>query len=123
MRAADVATAYGLSSPAPATDKPRVAHYRRDGSDVWLRYLRSSVVGIETTSPYYTTLGGLGVGSAAADAVAAGFKWSVECRKAYRRIQGGVATYLITRGGAEGKPVSAVLIVRRQQDECPRRHG
>jgi len=120
MSAANVATAYGLSSPAATTDKPRVAHYRRYGRNVWLRYVHGSVAGIETTSPYYTTAQGLGVGSGAGDAVSAGFHWSVECRKAYRRVQGGVATYLITHGGTEGKPVAAVLIVRMAQDQCPR---
>ena len=58
MSATDVATAYGLKSPAATTDKPRVVHYRVDGRDVWLRYVRGVVAGIETTSPYYTTLAG-----------------------------------------------------------------
>jgi hypothetical protein len=122
MRNTDVAKAYGLKSPAASTDKPREVHYRIDGRDVWLRYVRGVVVGIRTTSPYYTTLSKLGVGSGAADAAAAGFKWNVECRKAYRRLQAGVATYLIPRGSSEGKPIAGVLIVRTTQDVCPRRH-
>ena len=122
MSAGDVATTYGLQSPAATSVKPRTFHYRVYGRNVSIRYLRSVVVGIETTSPYYTTVTGLGVGSSAADAVAAGFSWNVECRKAYRRVQGGVATYLVPRGAKQGGAIASVLIVRLAQDECPK-HG
>ncbi|HEY8647136.1 MAG TPA: right-handed parallel beta-helix repeat-containing protein, partial [Gaiellaceae bacterium] len=124
MHAADVATAYGLKHPETSNGS-RVAHYRLDGRNVWLRYVDGVVAGIETTSPYYTTLSGLGVGSSASDARAADFSWSVRCQDAYRHIGGGTVTYLVPRDAKPGARIAAVTILPRSQDVCKPRgaHG
>lgn len=119
MSTQEVATTYGLKRPIPATVHPRTVHYRIDGRNIWLRYLRGTVVGIETTSPYYTTLTGLGAGSPASAALSAGFEWNTVCRKAYRKVSGRVATYLTPIGGSRKNQVGAVTIVRRSDAVCP----
>ena len=118
MSAAGVALAYGLPHAPEVKNGRRTVHYRIDGRrNVWLRFERGIVVAVETTSPYYSTLGGLGVGSSASDARAADYRWTITaCRKAYRSMQGGQATYLIPR---DGRPTTAIAsVVLGSQDRC-----
>src|SRR5579862_621283 len=117
--AADVAKAYNLRSVPATTEKLRTVLYRVWGREVWVRFLRGAVVGIETTSPYYTGDAGLGVGVSASAVRAAGFVWTETCHKAYRRITGSTVTYLAPSGGSRERRIASVTVLRRAEEKCP----
>jgi hypothetical protein len=120
MTPSDVANAYGPSKRVPSGAGTRTTRYAIEGRNVKLQFRANAVVAIETSSPYYTTAAGLGVGSTAAAARAASFAWGSACRKAYRRARGNSTTYLIPRNGSRSATIAAVVISRRGQDVCPR---
>jgi hypothetical protein len=74
------------------------------------------VVGIGTTSRYYTSPTGIGVGTDAAKArQGRGTVW-VECRRAYRRGYGGGGVYVGVTGGKEGTKISSITMIRDAYD-------
>jgi hypothetical protein len=69
-----------------------------------------TVVGVGTTSPYYASATGFGVGADAAS-FEHGADW-LDCARAFRRRQGGVDVYVSPRGGKSGKTVQSVAMIR-----------
>jgi hypothetical protein len=71
-----------------------------------------AVVGIGTTSPYFTSPTGVGVGT---DAVQVrrwnGTAW-VKCRHAFRRGYSGVGVYVGVNGGKQGRTIGSVTMLR-----------
>ena len=123
MTPSGVTSAYRLSPSVAPTAATRTAIYVIEGRTVRLRYHAGVVVGLETSSPYYTTSNGLGVGSTAAAARAASFTWTTTCRKAYRRVTGRSVTYLMTRSSSRSTNIAAVTVVGRADDPCSPTHG
>jgi hypothetical protein len=70
------------------------------------------VVGAGTTSPYYTSPTGIGVGADAAQVR----RWSGAardaCRRAYHRGYGSVGVYVGVTGGKRGTKISSVTMIR-----------
>jgi hypothetical protein len=91
--------------------KARVATYRRHGSILWVAYGGNRVVGVGTKSPYYVTVGQLGVGAPAPFAATATANRWVSCRSAFVSTARGVVTQF-TMSSRTGT-VSAVAFVRR----------
>lgn len=106
----------GFKPPSSRSGKPLImASYRTRGGALWAIYDGTRVVGMGTTSPYYSTSAGRGVGSPGADFH--GFRW-IDCRRAYRDYRRGVATYFVpARGEKTGKIVS-VSLLRREYEVC-----
>jgi hypothetical protein len=96
-----------------------LATYRAHGGLLWVVYdPNDSVVGLGTTSRYYSTAVGLGVGIPAKQVVSSlKLRWN-SCNKAYRRKLGSSALY-VTRG--QGSNVTSLWMVRGAFDGCGRR--
>jgi hypothetical protein len=102
-----------------ATGRPpvQVASYRLFDHALWVAFANHVVVGVGTSSTYYSGLRGVGVGSSAASAVSAiGGHW-LACRSAVVATRGGAVTQLAARGRSAA--VNAVSIVRRAYAAAP----
>lgn len=123
---ADVEQFYGAprrtATYVTARGKATLATYSRYGGRLWVLYNRENVViGVGTTSRYYSTLSGLGVSVPAQRMVAAlGARW-FSCQKAYRRMIGPVALYVVGKGQHGSAPVSSLWMVQRSFDGCGHR--
>ena len=89
------------------------ASYARAGGRISVTYAGDRVVGIATTSSYYSTPSGLGVGST----LTARGRWS-SCSKAYRRSLGAVTLDFRLAGGKGGKTISRIAMMRRAYAGC-----
>jgi hypothetical protein len=78
-------------------------------------YASDVVIGGGTTSPFYSTPNGLGVGAETAR-VARG-RW-VECLQAYRSSRGGVAIYYAGSAGQKPGKVRSVSMLRTSREYC-----
>jgi hypothetical protein len=126
-RRAGIVTFYGR----PRSSRPkrlstggplRLDSYRVRGGQLSVTYDGESVVGLATSSPYYTTPTGFGVGSLVRGArELRGSKW-MECRTAFRKTMGSTAVTFTT--DPKRQVVRAVSITRRAFDpECPSKHA
>jgi hypothetical protein len=94
-----------------------VSTYRTPGGSLKVLYDgKGTVVGVGTTSSYYTTRGGEGVGVAASKVRSAWKLHWLGCQKAYRRNVGPVAVYVSGRSKAVG-----IWQVKRAFASCDRR--
>jgi hypothetical protein len=86
--------------------------YRVPGGTLWVTTAHGKVVGVGTSSPYYTTAGALGpsagIGSVRRLARTA---W-VGCRRAYRRVYAGVPVYFAPKGGRRGATIQSISMTR-----------
>jgi len=94
-----------------------VASYRIHGGNLSVWYSGDKVVGAGTTTSYYETVGGNGVGSETDSALKEIRLGWLACRHAYRRNSGGAAVYFTPSGGKEhGAHIDSVLMVFRGFD-------
>jgi hypothetical protein len=123
---ADVEQFYGApirkTSYGTPSGKVILATYSRHGGKLWILYNRANVVvGLGTSSRYYSTLGRLGVSVPTQRVVGAlGARW-FSCQKAYRRMLGSVAVYVVGQGQHGAPPVGSLWMVQRSFDECGHR--
>ncbi len=90
------------------------ATYRGRRGLLKVSYDGGTTVAVSTTSPYYTTPGGLGVGASAADAMLARRGWR-ECGRGLVRRRYGIATAIhVVRGR-----VVALTVSRSRNLRCP----
>ncbi len=90
--------------------------FRLHGGLVWAIVERGTVVGLGTTSPYYTTENGLGVRADAALLRPWTKKVWVGCQKAFRREFGGVAVYVGLPAGKSGKKIGSLWMIKNSYD-------
>ncbi len=90
--------------------------FRVRGRSLWALVDDEVVVGVGTTSPYYTTLQGLGAGADAKMVRTWNKSVWMGCRKAYRRSVAGLAVYAGVPGGKNGKRVGSLSMVQAAYD-------
>jgi hypothetical protein len=92
------------------------ATYRIHRAKLWVDYSQTgTVVGIGTTSPYYSTTGRLGPGSKLAGL---GRLTPTRCKSVFRRAVGGTTVQFRLAGTASRRLVRSVEIVRPRYDRC-----
>jgi hypothetical protein len=117
MSRSQVERAYGTKRVRSLRGGPRrlgVASYARGGGRLSVSYSGDRVVGLATTSGYYATSNGLGVG---AELTGRRGRWSV-CSKAYRRTLGPMALDFRPAGGKDGKRITRISMTRRAYAVC-----
>lgn len=92
-----------------------IASYARSGGRLSVTYSGDRVVGVATTSAYYSTAGGLGVGAELEATARRG--WST-CSKAYRHSLGPVTLDFRPAGGKSGKTIARIAMTRRAYAVC-----
>ena len=80
--------------------------YRVHRGTIWARYANDRVVAVGTTSRYYTTAAGVGVGSRLS--AAGSVRW-LACRKVFE-TRGGSGTFLAVRGKGAKAVISGVTV-------------
>ena len=96
-----------------------ITTYRVHGAALWVLYRNKVAIGVGTTSRYYNTESGLGVGMPTKRFAPLKLRWA-SCRGAYRRSAGLSGLY-VTRGAKSR--VTSVWILRRGLGACPRLPG
>jgi hypothetical protein len=96
-----------------------IATYRVHGGALWVLYRNGAVIGIGTTSRYYSTLSGLGVGLPTKRFASLKLRWGA-CRGAYRRTTRTSALY-VTRG--HSAKVTSLWVLRPGLGACPQLPG
>jgi len=121
---ASVSSFYGRpgrrSKTAVGTARLDTLVYHLRGGDLTIYADRGVVVGVATSSPYYSTPSGLGVGTDAAVPRAwRGVRW-LECRRTLARAFGRVGVYVAPRGGKAGSRIARITFLRRSYpyDTC-----
>jgi hypothetical protein len=109
----------------PASRKARVktardrrltyASYRVHGGWLTMAYTAGRVVGIATSSPYYTTTAGFGVSSGRTGLQR--ITW-LSCRSVYHQKVRGVDVFYRILGGRKGKSVGSVAMLRPGFKQC-----
>ena len=121
MRRSDVERFYGRRRVRFVRAAPRrvaVASYARAGGRLFVTYDGDRVVGVATTSAYYSTPNGLGVGAKIeATPWLARLPWS-RCRKSHRRSLGPVMLEVRPAGGKGGKTIARIAMTRRAYAGC-----
>jgi hypothetical protein len=123
---ADIVKFYGAPRRTSAYRGPgprgTLATYRVRGGTLTILYdARSRVAGLGTTSSYYSTRSGDGVGVRASRALSAWkLRW-IACQNAYRRNVGAVAFYAAGARQKGTAPVRSIWMVKRSFDGCGRR--
>ncbi len=126
MNEADVAKFYGRPRKVakrafPASGrKGRTATFALHGGSLWVTYDRGRVVGIGTSSSYYTATGGAGPGAPIVSPSRNGLRWR-PCPGVYSRTTTAVATSFAPVGGTRGGTIATVSIVSRGYDNNVRR--
>ena len=101
-----------------ASRRVGIASYPRPDGRLFATYERDRVVGLATTSAYYSTPNGLGVGAEiGATPWLARLPWS-PCRKAHRRLLGPVTLEFRPAGGKGGKTIARIAMTRRAFAVC-----
>jgi hypothetical protein len=103
-----------LATGQPTAD---VATYTLHGGTLWVAYAEKRVVGVGTTSPYYTTASGVGVRSATSDASTVPNTRAIACKSAFVVAKSGVVTSFI---GKATRAVTALSVVRAEYAAPPR---
>jgi hypothetical protein len=115
--AEDLTAFYGAPRRTAHRGKVTTMTFRAHGGTISATVAADRVVGISTTSPYYTTATGVGPGSPMGP-LRAGASWTA-CRNAFRRPGGGSATLFLTpAGGKNSARIGAVAIVSREFSNC-----
>ena len=115
----DVEAFHGRAIKAEATERTTRESYRVTGGVLWALYREGTVVGVGTSSPYYSTSGGIGPGSTTVGPIVR-LPWD-ECRRAHRQVRGGIAIYFTPVNGKPGGRLKGISFVRRNADDCSRR--
>jgi hypothetical protein len=96
-----------------------IATYRAHGGALLVLYRNGTAVGIGTTSRYYTTLTGLGVGVPTKKFASLKLRWGA-CKGGYRRTAGSSGLY-VTR--SKSSKVTSIWVLRSGIGACPRLPG
>jgi hypothetical protein len=109
-----VTSFYGQPRSQHQTRGRTIATYRLHNGQLTVTYAGNTIIGIGTTTPYYTTPAGYGVGS---PRPANPGKW-LPCRQSYLRKTG--ASLLITtlKGGKHGTTISALAMLDTHYKPC-----
>jgi hypothetical protein len=99
-----------------------LASYRVQGGLLTILYdSKDQVAGLGTTSSYYSTRSGDGVGAPANQLLSSWkLRW-IPCQKAYGKNVGAVALYAAGSRGKGASPVRSIWMVKRSFDGCGRR--
>jgi hypothetical protein len=91
-----------------------LAVYAEHGGRLEVFYDRSThrVVGVATSSPFYRTGNGFGVGAPAAAARARGFTWNGQCTLTYLKSAGGISYELSTRRHSRSGAIANISFVK-----------
>ena len=121
--AADVTAHYGPPNAARTVTLGKLGvrklSYRAHRGSLWLYEDASgTVVGIGTTSPYYSTVGGIGVGGPVGPAVSRSHLTWLQCRTAYTRALRSTTVYVVPRGGRKGALVASISMVGTRYASC-----
>ena len=93
--------------------------YRSHRGYLWLyENANGTVVGIGTSSPYYSTIGGIGVGGPVGLAVSRSHLTWLQCRSAYTRTSGSTTVYVVPRGGRKGALIASISMVGARYAPC-----
>jgi hypothetical protein len=98
-------TALGKGVPKVELDR-----YRRHGGLLWVGYAAQQVVAVGTTSPYYSTAAGLGVGASTTDSNVRPALGRHACPFSYRRSVGSTIVTL----GVRGATINSLWLIRPQ---------
>jgi hypothetical protein len=115
---AQIVTAYGRPMSVKRLSyggKPfELAAYAAHGGRLEVYYDRAThrVVGIATSSPFYRTRDGFGVGASAAAARARGFEWNAQCTTTYLKTARGMWHELATRRHSRSGAITYVFFIR-----------
>jgi hypothetical protein len=90
--------------------KVELDRYRRHGGVLWVAYAAQQVVAVGTTSPYYSTAAGLGVGASTSDPNVRPALGRHACPLSYRRSVGPTIVTL----GVRGATISSLWVTRPQ---------
>jgi len=90
----------------------RLAVYRLHGGTLWVIYDGAQVVGVGTSSPFYTLSGGAGPGVPLQRSPPTGLQWH-PCPGAYLRTTGNRETTFVPVGRNPGARIGSVSIVAR----------
>jgi hypothetical protein len=96
-----------------------IATYRVHGGALWVLYRKNVAVGVGTSSRYYNTVSGLGVGLPTKSFASLKLRWGA-CRGAYRRGAGSSGVF-VTRG--RSPKVKSIWVLRRGLGACPKLPG
>jgi len=95
-------------------------HYAAPGGRLWVHYRHDQVIGIGTSSTYYSTTNGVGPGATLAPGSAlTRLPWN-ECRKAYVRVVGSGSVYYAPAGGSRSGVLGSIAMFQRGVDDCGR---
>ena len=119
-READVVQAYGPPRSTSTTlvgkrRLRRLSYVLHQGS-LWALVDGTKVVGVGTTSGFYSTRSGVGAGATVSQVLPRS-EWS-SCRTAFRRKVGPAAVYFGPAGGKRGKQVASVFMLLRAYAPC-----
>ena len=125
MSEADVARFYGHPRKVgtrvfPTSGrKGSTATYALHGGSLWVTYDRGRVVGIGTSSPYYTTGGGAGPGVPIVSPSRHGLHWQ-PCPGVYSRTTAAAGTSFAPVGRTRGGKIATVSILSRGYGDAGR---
>jgi hypothetical protein len=111
---AEVERFYGRPVRVARRDGLLTATHRVAGGPLWVRYRDDAVVGIGTSSTYYSTPTGVGPGAELTRAIER-LPWDA-CRRAHRRASGTVAAYFATK--PRTRTIANVWLIRRGAEAC-----
>jgi hypothetical protein len=118
MSKADVVGFYGEGRMRVVTSGRKRLHratYAVVSGGLSVLYDADRVVGVTATTPYYRTLGGIGVGAALSSTP--GFRWST-CARSHSRTRGGTTTDLFPARGDPRASIAVVSIMRNAVRRC-----
>jgi hypothetical protein len=99
-----ITSAYGQPTSTRRERGLRVATYRLHDGYLVVRYAGAAVVGLSTTTPYYTTTAGFGVGSLAPSTLGR----LLACRRSYARTAGKTTIFMTLKGSGTTGTVTAI---------------
>jgi hypothetical protein len=109
-----VTSFYGQPHSRLQTQGRTITTYRLHDGELTVTYNGSHVIGIATTTPYYATPAGYGVGSARP---ANPGKW-LPCRNSYIRKTGQTQIITTLKGGKHGTTISAITMLNAAYKPC-----
>jgi hypothetical protein len=116
MSETEVQDRYGSPSSVRQAKKLRIATYHLHEGALVVTYSESKVVGLGTTTPYYTSTTGMGVGSSVP--AWAPSHW-LKCRHAFVRASPSRQQVITPSGGrSTGRKIAAIAVYTRSTELC-----
>jgi hypothetical protein len=109
---------YGLPRAVSRGKGLVTARYRSPGGGLWVSYRDDRVVGVGTSSTYYSTSSGVGPGVPVREAAwLRRLPWD-SCRRAHKRRVGSTTVFYAPTGGRNGSPLRSIALVAKGVDGC-----